>query len=134
METATTLHGRPFIRALLIDLSGNLHIGSTPTPNAVEALQLLRDSGIPFRFCSNTSKESTQSLTQRLIGIGFSIRSQQNNNDGDDREEVWTSIGAMKRVMKEMDIKRCHIHLCPTNIFLILDEQTLHTSVKLGAQ
>lgn len=43
-------------RALLIDLSGTLHIGSRAIPRAVESLARLRAAGVPFRICTNTSK------------------------------------------------------------------------------
>ncbi|KAL1732915.1 HAD-like domain-containing protein [Schizophyllum commune] len=88
------------IRALLIDLSGTLHIGSNPTPSAVKALQRLRDAGIPFRFCSNTSKESTDSLTERLRSMGFDVRS-----DGPGRE-LWTSIGAVTAALHKFGLNR----------------------------
>jgi len=88
------------IRAILIDLSGTLHIGNTPTPGAVEALQRLRHAAVPFRFCSNTSKESTAALRGRLSGMGFEVRSE------DPKEEVWTSIGAIKRCLETKQIKR----------------------------
>lgn len=91
---------RPFIRALLIDLSGTLHIGDTPTKDAVNALRRLRQAGIPFRFCSNTSKESTTALRERLTHMGFEIRS-----DGP-KEELWTSIGAVKRRIEDLELKR----------------------------
>jgi hypothetical protein len=38
------------LRALLIDLNGTLHVGSTPTPRAVEALRKLRQSRMPLLF------------------------------------------------------------------------------------
>ena len=44
---------RPYITGLLIDISGNLHVNSTPTPNALDAFQRLVDSKILFRLCSN---------------------------------------------------------------------------------
>ncbi|TFK66600.1 hypothetical protein BDN72DRAFT_799755 [Pluteus cervinus] len=93
---------RPFIRAALIDISGNLQVGSRPTPNAVEALQRLRASSIPFRLCSNTSKESTDSVIQKLRKIGFEIAS---------TGEVWTSIGAVRRVLDNMGLKRPYMLL-----------------------
>ena len=49
------------LKALLIDLSGTLHVGNQPTPGAAEALKRLRDSGLPLRFISNTTKESRMS-------------------------------------------------------------------------
>lgn len=47
------------LRALLIDLSGTLHVDSTPTKDAANALKRLRSNGIVLRFVSNTSKESS---------------------------------------------------------------------------
>jgi ribonucleotide monophosphatase NagD (HAD superfamily) len=37
------------IRGLLIDLSGTLHIDAKVIPGAVEAVQRLKQSGIPYR-------------------------------------------------------------------------------------
>jgi hypothetical protein len=90
----------PPIRGLLIDLSGTLHIGSTAVPGAVEALQRLRASGMPFRFCSNTSKESTSSLCQKLRRIGFDIPEEV------ERKEVWTSLGAVRQLLQDRGLKR----------------------------
>ncbi|KAF9792630.1 HAD-like domain-containing protein [Thelephora terrestris] len=87
------------IRALLIDLSGTLHVESTPLPGAIQALQRLRASGIPFRFCSNTSKESTSSLCQKLRRIGFDIP------PGNQHREVWTSVGAVRQLLKDRGLK-----------------------------
>ncbi|SCV71903.1 BQ2448_4597 [Microbotryum intermedium] len=47
------------LRALLIDLSGTIHVSNQPTPNAAQAIQRLRKAGIVLRWVSNTSKEST---------------------------------------------------------------------------
>jgi len=88
------------IRALLIDLSGTLHIESTPLPGAIQALERLRASGIPFRFCSNTSKESTSSLCQKLRRIGFDIPLEV------ERKEVWTSVGAVRQLLEDRGLKR----------------------------
>ncbi|KLO08581.1 hypothetical protein SCHPADRAFT_908510 [Schizopora paradoxa] len=87
---------RPAIRALLIDLSGTLHIGSEQTPSAVRSLQRLREAKIPIRFCSNTSKESTYDLRERLKSIGFDV------HDG----ELWTSLGALKAMMEVKGLRR----------------------------
>ncbi|KAH8115624.1 HAD-like domain-containing protein [Phellopilus nigrolimitatus] len=87
---------RPAIRALLIDLSGTLHIGSTATPAAAAALAHARKAGLVVRFCSNTSQESTRALRERLGGMGFDVR------DG----ELWTSLGALKEVVREMKLQR----------------------------
>lgn len=100
LPLARTKMSSPSIRGLLIDLSGTLHIGSTAIPGAVQALQRLRASGIPFRFCSNTSKESTSSLCRKLRQIGFDIPQEV------EREEVWTSIGAVRQLLQDRGLKR----------------------------
>ena len=84
------------IRALLIDISGTLVIGSSPTPGAAHALAQLRAAHIPFRLCSNTSKESSNAVHERLRAAGLDVR----------REELWTSVGALRAVLKELGVKR----------------------------
>lgn len=93
------------IRAILIDLSGTLHLESTPLPGAIQALRILRASGVPFRFCSNSSKESTSSLCQRLRRIGFDISPET------EHKEVWTSIGAVRQILENRGLKRLVLSL-----------------------
>jgi len=108
---------RPPISALLIDVSGNLHVGSEPTPGAVGALQRLISMGFPFRLCSNTSKESTLDLVKRLDELGFGISKAQTtltqvgppsgDHVGPDISHnparlVWPSIGAVAQALKDI--------------------------------
>ena len=88
---------RPTIRALLIDLSGTLHIATQPTPGSPDAIRRLRDSSIPFRFCSNTSKESTAALRDKLARMGIETHD----------NEVWTSIGAVNSLLRAKRVQRC---------------------------
>ncbi|PFH45930.1 hypothetical protein AMATHDRAFT_200130 [Amanita thiersii Skay4041] len=96
---------RPLIRAILIDVSGTLHVGNKPLPRAAEAIRRLRSFGIPFRLCSNTSKESTHSLVSRLRSQGFDV-----SND-EQRKDVWTSIGAVRQVLREQRLHRPYLLL-----------------------
>ena len=117
--TKQTMSSQP-IRALLIDLSGTLHIESTPLPGAIEALQRLRTSGIPFRFCSNTSKESTSSLCQKLRRIGFDIPLE---------AEVWTSVGAVRQLLEDRGLKRFAEFFPPRHMIvslILLSQAVLH--------
>ncbi|TXT10923.1 hypothetical protein VHUM_01674 [Vanrija humicola] len=59
------------IKALLIDLSGTLHIGKELTPRAAEAVGRLRSAGVPFIFCSNSTKESEARLLRTLASLGL---------------------------------------------------------------
>ncbi|KAF7351485.1 Haloacid dehalogenase-like hydrolase domain-containing protein 2 [Mycena sanguinolenta] len=103
MQISRPPASRPALRALLIDISGILHVGSAVTSNAVEAFRRLQESGVPFRLCSNTSKESTRDVAVRLRKLGFDLRESSHAGDEGPRE-VWTSIGAVRRVMQDMDI------------------------------
>ena len=38
------------LKALLIDLQGILHVGHSPTTDAVHAIEMMRASRIPFAF------------------------------------------------------------------------------------
>ncbi|KAJ6458932.1 HAD-like domain-containing protein [Mycena vitilis] len=102
---------RPALRALLIDLSGTLHVGSTPTQGAVDAFRRLQDSGMPHRLCSNTSKESTYDVSARLHGLGFNLKAGKDSDPRKTPHEVWTSVAAVGRAMQDMDIHRPYLLL-----------------------
>ncbi|KAI0281774.1 HAD-like domain-containing protein [Russula aff. rugulosa BPL654] len=88
--------GRPAIKALLIDLSGTVHVDTQPIAKSPHAIQRLRASSIPFRFCSNTSKESTTEVREKLAKMGIETRD----------NEVWTSIGAVNSLLREKRLAR----------------------------
>mmetsp|Transcript_2135 Transcript_2135/g.3850 ORF Transcript_2135/g.3850 Transcript_2135/m.3850 type:complete len:295 (-) Transcript_2135:5092-5976(-) len=54
------------IRAVLIDLSGTIHIGNEAIPGARQALQRLRQSGRRLKFLTNTSTKSSSQLLKQL--------------------------------------------------------------------
>ncbi|KAH9042652.1 HAD-like domain-containing protein [Lactarius pseudohatsudake] len=96
LQEAVSVTPRPAIRALLIDLSGTVHVATQPTPGSPDAIQRLRASSIPFRFCSNTSKESTATLRDKLARMGIETRD----------NEVWTSIGAVNSLLRAKGVQR----------------------------
>lgn len=108
---------RPQIAGLLIDISGTLQVGKTPTTDAVEAFQKLRQSGIPLRLCSNSSKESTASLVRRLDDMGFQISEAEKDLNTDQRR-VWTSIGAVAQKVQDMGLHR-YVTLESTYSFIL---------------
>ncbi|KAL4067206.1 HAD-like domain-containing protein [Scleroderma yunnanense] len=100
-NSASNALSRPPLCALLIDISGTLLIGTTPTPGAAQSLARLRDAGVPFRFCSNTSQESTAEVCRRMREASMEVLP----------GEVWTSVGAVNGVLKERDIRRPYMLL-----------------------
>ncbi|KAI0092858.1 haloacid dehalogenase-like hydrolase domain-containing protein 2 [Irpex rosettiformis] len=113
---------RPPIRALLIDLSGTLHVGSTPTPHAVDALSQLRRHNeqcaaqkIPFRFCSNTSKEGRIHLENRLRNMGFELQDTRGLGETGSGREMWTSLGALSSHLRRRGLVRPFCLLEPSS-------------------
>ncbi len=61
------------IRGILIDLSGVIYIGEGPVADARDALSRIRESGLPVRFLTNTTRTPKRSLLERLSRMGFDI-------------------------------------------------------------
>ncbi|WP_421726543.1 TIGR01458 family HAD-type hydrolase [Bauldia sp.] len=61
------------IRGVLLDLAGVLYLGNAVLPGAVEAIRRLRDSGLPVRFVTNTTRTAKAGVVERLHGMGFTI-------------------------------------------------------------
>jgi ribonucleotide monophosphatase NagD (HAD superfamily) len=96
------------IKAILVDLSGTLHVENEPIPGAPEALQTLSDAcfsrGIHVRlqhyrllerqicFVTNTTKESRRLLLDRLRAIGFNLDMQRHRVPSNNIYHSWTQI------------------------------------------
>ncbi|TRY79757.1 hypothetical protein TCAL_10790, partial [Tigriopus californicus] len=89
------MKGLSKIKALLIDLSGTIHIDNEAIPGAVQAVQLLREHKIPFQFVTNTTKESQIRLCHRLNKLGFDVTSQ----------EIYSSLSAAKRLIVSQELR-----------------------------
>jgi len=63
--------GAPAIRAVLLDLSGTVHIGDQVIPGAQEACQKLVLENIKIKFLTNTTKSSRDELLEQLWKMGF---------------------------------------------------------------
>lgn len=57
--------------AVLLDLSGTLHINDTPLPGAVDAVERLRAAGVAVLGVSNTSRRTRAELVRLLSAMGF---------------------------------------------------------------
>lgn len=61
------------VKGVLFDLDGVLYVGSQAIGGAIDAVNAIRNSGMPCRFVTNTSTLSLQSLQEKINHLGFSI-------------------------------------------------------------
>jgi HAD superfamily hydrolase (TIGR01458 family) len=61
------------IDGLLLDIDGVLAVSWEALPGSVEALQRLRDDGVPFRLITNTTTKTCADLAATLRGAGFEV-------------------------------------------------------------
>jgi phospholysine phosphohistidine inorganic pyrophosphate phosphatase len=61
------------MHGLLIDLDGVVYIEDTVVPGAPEALDWLRQHGLPHVFVTNTSSRPRSALVEKLGGMGISV-------------------------------------------------------------
>ena len=61
------------IRGFLFDLTGVIYEGGRAIEGAVETIDSLKSRGIPFRFTTNTTTCSVETLHRKLIGMGLPI-------------------------------------------------------------
>jgi len=65
------------MQGFLIDLDGTTYNDSIPIPGALEAIHWLRGNGIPFRFITNTTMKSRETLQDKLQGIGITAHKEE---------------------------------------------------------
>ncbi|CAD7079411.1 unnamed protein product [Hermetia illucens] len=87
------------LKAALIDLSGTLHVEDDPTPGAVEALERLRKTNLHIKFVTNTTKESRDTLYQRLVKIGFKM----------EKSEIFSSLSAAAAYIEDKRLNPCYL-------------------------
>ncbi|GJQ76409.1 hypothetical protein Trydic_g2125 [Trypoxylus dichotomus] len=83
------------IRAVLIDLSGTLHIENQVIAGAVDALNNLRKTNVIIKFVTNTTKECKRFLHERLTKLGFQIQ----------KDEIYSSLAAARTLIVEKKLK-----------------------------
>lgn len=83
--------------AVLIDLSGTLFIDEVAIPGASNVLKkLINNSNFAVKFVTNTTKESSQNLLNRLHRVGF---------DYVQKEMVFTSLTAARKLVDKMNLQ-----------------------------
>ncbi|EFO18667.1 HAD-superfamily subfamily IIA hydrolase [Loa loa] len=82
--------------AVLIDLSGTLHVEDICITGVLTSLQLLRrNPRYAIKFVTNTTKESADRLYERLTKLGLEIK----------RSEIFTSLLAAKHLIKKDNLR-----------------------------
>ncbi|KAM6475821.1 haloacid dehalogenase-like hydrolase domain-containing protein 2 isoform 2-T2 [Liasis olivaceus] len=97
---------RRAIKAVLVDLSGTLHIEDSAVPGAQEALKKLRRAPIAIRFVTNTTKECKRDLLERLKKLEFDIK----------EDEIFTSLTAARNLLEQKQVRP----------LLMVEENALH--------
>ena len=68
-------HGKQLedIGGVLLDLDGTVFVGDRLIPGATGAITVLRRSGLPLRFGTNTTRMSRTSLVERMHRLGLEL-------------------------------------------------------------
>nr|XP_056704839.1 haloacid dehalogenase-like hydrolase domain-containing protein 2 [Euleptes europaea] len=86
---------RRALKAVLVDLSGTLHVEDSAVPGAQEALKRLRGAPVAIRFVTNTTKECKRDLLERLKKLDFDIQ----------EDEIFTSLTAARNLLEEKRVR-----------------------------
>lgn len=62
------------MKGLLLDLNGVFYVANRLLPGAKEAIAALQKSGLPYRYVTNNTTQSTQSMSQSLQAMGLAIQ------------------------------------------------------------
>ena len=99
MHDAPQRKHHKMIRAALIDLSGTIHVSTTPIPGAIEACRRLQNLKVPVKFLTNTSKTSSSALLRLLRDMGFGIECIPDANS------IMTSTTAARRLLLKHNLR-----------------------------
>lgn len=61
------------VNGLLLDLNGVFYVGNRALPGAQAAIAVLQKSGLPYRYVTNNTTQSTPSMSQSLQAMGLAI-------------------------------------------------------------
>jgi HAD superfamily hydrolase (TIGR01458 family) len=87
------------IRGFLIDLDGVIYIEDQIIPGAPEAVTGLREAGFPFRFLTNTTMKSRNTLVTKLSRMGIET----------EPGEVFSTTAVAARFLAREGISRVHL-------------------------
>ena len=93
--------GNPKISGCLIDLDGTVYQNGSLIAGADRAIGYLRDTQVPFRFVTNTTRVSRDDLVNRLLGMGMSINA----------EDILTAPRAASEWLRRQQVSRVSLLL-----------------------
>lgn len=64
------------VGGILIDLDGVVYVGNHALPGSLEAIDRIRQSRIPFKFITNTTRRSRRRIVWDLAQLGLNIAAQ----------------------------------------------------------
>ena len=70
----------------MLDLSGTVHVEDKLIDGVKEGISVLKSSGVPIQYVSNTSKESLSSLRNKIVRAGLDV----------EEEDIFTSLTAAR--------------------------------------
>lgn len=89
------------IKGLLIDLDGVIFNDSEPIKGAAEAMAWLQQNNIPFRFLTNTTMKSRETLKTKLSSMDIKV----------DAAQIFSAVYAAALYVKKSGKENCHLLL-----------------------
>ena len=62
------------LAGVLLDLGGVIYVGDRRLSGALDALDRLKDAGLPLRFLTNTTRTSQRAMLEKLRRMGLDVR------------------------------------------------------------
>jgi HAD superfamily hydrolase (TIGR01458 family) len=88
------------IEGVLLDIDGVLHVSLRPVPGAAEAIEVLKEQRLAYRFLTNTTTASRKTLGSRLRKIGLPIH---------DEEIFSASLATAEYIQRRWPDARCYL-------------------------
>ncbi|HUI19839.1 MAG TPA: hypothetical protein VLZ74_02170 [Methylocella sp.] len=64
------------VRGILIDLDGVVYVGNRALPGSLDAIRQIRESPLPFKFITNTTRRPRRRIVSDLAQLGLDITAQ----------------------------------------------------------
>ncbi|WP_321284928.1 TIGR01458 family HAD-type hydrolase [uncultured Vibrio sp.] len=87
------------IHGVLLDLEGVLFVGEQVIEGAIEVVEYLQTQRIPFRFMTNTTTKSRNSIAEKMQKMGFKVQA----------ENILTAAYAAKHYLEQKENVSCYL-------------------------